>query len=224
MVAWRVLREPTVPILLAASVVHVVRRDLFDLLLFSGTALLIAVDAWRRESSGSAASRVAAADPDARPVSAWLLAAGMTFFAAAAALAAPASVGARLVLVAIGLAALVLVLVRPAGRAHARSASASGWPVWAVIGVLTCLWELTSFIAQQVWTSDQNEHPAVSDLVEPLLQHWSGRAVFLLLWAIAGCWLLRQLVGSAPDNRHARLERGLEHRSDIRPDGREAGR
>ncbi len=190
MVAWRVLREPTVPILLAASVVHVVRRDVFDLLLFSGTAVLNLLDSQRRDAAPAGVARVG------RP-RAWLVVAGMTLFSAVVALAAPSSLGARLVLVAIGLAALALVLVRPQRLTDNRqeASAAWGWPLWAVIGVAACLWELTSFIAQQVWPLEEDSHPAVSDLVGPLLQSWLGRAVFLLLWAAAGWWLLRQLVG-----------------------------
>jgi hypothetical protein len=245
MVAWRVLREPTVPILLAASVVHVVRRELFDLVLFSGTAVLILVDSQRRDAAPAGVARIA------RP-RAWLVVAGMTLVSAVVALAAPASLGARLVLIAIGLAALALVLVRPQRLPGAwqQPSAAAGWPLWAVIGVATCLWELTSFIAQQVWTSDQDAHPAVSDLVGPLLQTWLGRAGFLRLWTAAGWWLLQQLVGSGrADAGRASEPVGFEQeaaRSDTdgefgersepgwrhagsppiagRPDGREAGR
>jgi hypothetical protein len=162
----------------------------FDLLLFSGAAVLILLDSQRRDAAPAGVARIG------RP-RAWLVVAGMTLFSAVVALAAPVSLGARLVLVAIGLAALALVLVRPqhwSGNRQELSA-ARGWPLWAVIGVAACLWELTSFIAQQVWPLDEDSHPAVSDLVGPLLQTWLGRAVFLLLWAAAGWWLLRQLVG-----------------------------
>jgi hypothetical protein len=110
--------------------------------------------------------------------------------------------------------------------------------VWAVIGVAACLWELTSFTAQQVWTSDQDAHPAVSDLVEPLLQSWIGRAVFLLLWAGAGWWLLQQLVdgGRSGAGQHAEVgvgdresDESGQHPVDASPlygrtDGHEAGR
>lgn len=193
MADWRVLREPTVPILLAASVMHVVRRNAIDFAVFFGTAVVIVIDARRHDMTPAGVARIS------RP-RAWLVVAGMTLFSAVVALAAPASVGARLVLVAIGLAALVLVIARPQRVSGGQvPPAARGWPVWAVIGVAACLWELTSFIAQQVWPLDQDAHPAVSDLVGPLLQTWFGRAVFLALWAGAGWWLLRQMVGAGPE-------------------------
>lgn len=196
------MREPTVPILLAACVVHVVRRDAVDFAVFFGTAVLIVATAGRGVGSRRGANPGAVRA--ARPVSVWVLVAGMTIFAVAAALPAPASLGARLVMVAVGLAALAVVLFhpRPPGAAAAvgsrRAGALPGWPVWATIGVAACLWELTSFVAQQVWPLDQNNHPAVSDLVGPLLRSWPGRVVFLLLWAGAGWWLLRRFVAEAP--------------------------
>lgn len=221
--AWRSLRQPTVAILLLASVVHVVRRDLFDLLLFSGTAVLILLDAGR-------ADRLArAGDDDAAPTewrrtTRWVIAAGVALFAMLAAVPSPASLGAVLVLALIGLAALVLVLVRPPRAVAAPAAQASrgklpGWQVWAVIGVAACLWELASFISQQVWPAGEDAHPAVSDLVGPLLTGWPGRAVFLLLWAGAGWWLLRQWIAPAPGRRagqdHGRLVAEPEDSSEV---------
>lgn len=203
-----VLREPTVPILLAASVVHVVRRDALDFAVFFGTAVLIVADS--RFSAGRRAGgrlkvdaeRAGHVAPD-RWRRAWLPLLGMTVFAGVAALAVPVSLGARMIVTLIGIAALVLVLCAPGAKnpADRTGEALAGWPVWAVIGVATCLWELTSFIAQQVWPLDQDAHPAVSDLVGPLLDTWFGRAVFLLLWVGAGWWLLRRLLlhGSSKD-------------------------
>lgn len=192
------------PILLLASAVHVVRRNLFDFLLFFGTAMLILADSQRR-------SRVASARPRSRHLSPWILVAGMTLFAAAVALAPPASLGAILVMAAVGAAAVVLILVAPdsqnlAGRARQALA---GWPVWATLGVAVCLWELASFIEQQVWPADQVDHPAASDLIGPLLGSWVGRTVLLLLWAGAGWWLLAPLLGSDP--RGERGEPAVRH-------------
>lgn len=267
---WSVLREPTVPFLLAACVVHVVRRDAVDFSVFFGTAVVIVIDAGRPRGDDGAASTADGRGIGSvgRRLHAWPIGAGMTAFAAVVALAGPASLGARLVVIAIGLAAVAVVLLRPrvrrsrsgestvgltgaAGVASAGGVTASagsagdgaapfadadppadvatglasaaaargpgalrapetparksrlgaarGWPVWAALGLAACLWELTSFIAQQVWPTDQADHPAASDLIGPLLTAWPGRAVFLLLWACAGWWLLRRLHGSRPD-------------------------
>lgn len=244
--AWRSLREPTVAILLLASVVHVVRRDLFDLVLFSGTAVLILVDGGlaRRSRDDEAAAQVAEdatpdcdqppagqegetdvpdAAPSRRSLRRWAITAGMTLFAALAAVLAPASFGAELMLAAIGLTALVLVIVRrprgvPAGDGSGRpDGKLAGWQVWAAIGVAACLWELTSFIAQQVWPADADSHPAVSDLVAPLLAGGVGRGVFLMLWAAAGWWLLQLWSGpkSGDELRHGRSSTRREGRSEA---------
>lgn len=186
---WRVWREPAVPMLLAATVVHVVRRDVFDTVLFAGTALLIVWDARR-------SARVGAGSPG-RVGHRWVVAAGMTGCAAVVALAPAATVGARAALISLGLAAGALVLVGPraAGTAETAARVGRGWMVWAVIGLAACLWELSAFISQQVWPADEAAHPAVSDLLGPLLATWLRRFVFLLLWLGAGWWLLVQWTG-----------------------------
>jgi hypothetical protein len=184
-----------VPILLLASVMHVVRRNVFDFLLFFGTAVLIVVDS--RRITGRASEPEVPAAVRHR----WLAAAAVALFAAIIALLPIAGGMVRIVVSACGLAALALVLVRPAAAPTPVAAGDApgrlrGWWVWATVGVVTCLWELSSFIAQQVWPADQVNHPAASDLIGPLLTTWLGRAILLLLWGAAGYWLLHQLVTS----------------------------
>ncbi len=198
---WHVLREPTVLILLLASVVHVVRRNVFDFLLFFGTAVVIIVES--RMESRRFEQRGTGTLAPATPLSyrrRWWSAAVIALLSAAIALLPIAGGLMRVVLIGSGVAVLVLVVARPApppgGAGRAR-----GWQLWTAVGVAACLWELTSFIAQQVWPADQNAHPAVSDLVGPLLTTWVGRAVFLLLWVSAGWWLLRQLLASGGGTR-----------------------
>lgn len=204
---WHVLREPTVPILLLASVMHVVRRNPFDFILFFGTAVVIVVDSRR----GRAVPARATFDDAGRaaPIATrfrWLISAAIAVFAALVSLMPVAGGLVRVVLSFVGIGALVLVIVTgqhaalPVGER--RSGRVGGWQVWAIAGVLACLWELTSFIAQQVWPADQVDHPAASDLIGPELSTWIGRAIFLALWASAGWWLLHHIVsssvGSAP--------------------------
>lgn len=204
---WHVLREPTVGILLLASVVHVVRRNVFDFLLFFGTAMVIIVES--RIESRRAEARAARALSPAPPLPRhrrWAAAAAIASLSAVVALLPPAGGLTRVVLAATGVAVLAVVVVRPASRSVDGAGGAHGWQVWATIGVAACLWELSSFVAQQVWPADQDAHPAVSDLVGPLLAGWPGRVVFLLLWAGAGWWLLRQLTASG--GRGAAAESG----------------
>ena len=186
---WQVVREPTVPILLLACVVHAVRRNLFDLLLFAGTAALIVADSWR-----ATPGRVASAPPGANNGSpawaAWLAVIAFAMLAGPL----PQSGGAvQVVLVAVGLAALAVVVVGRGPAAGTRHPSLRGWPVWAALGALACVWELTSFAIQQDDPAVDNAHPTASDLIGPLLGSWPGRMVFLALWAAAGLWLLRRL-------------------------------
>lgn len=195
---WHVLREPTVPILLLASVVHVVRHNVFDFLLFSGTALVIIVE------SRIELRRVGVNEPGALPPPPplphhrrWWAATALAVVSAVVALLPAAGGLTRVVLAACGVIVLALVVAKPASRPPGgESGKTRGWQLWATVGVGTCLWELFSFIAQQVWPADQIDHPAISDLVGPTLATWAGRAVLLLLWVSAGWWLVRQLVGS----------------------------
>lgn len=180
---WRVLREPAVPILLAATVVHIVRRDLVDIAVFLGTAVVIVIDAGR--------PRVAATADDAPRQSRIWVAAALAVMAAVIALAPPATVGARAVMILIGILAAVVVLT--SHHVVASPERPRGWVWWAVIGVATSLWELTSFIWGEVRPDEAANHPAISDLVEPLLTAWLGRVVFLLLWVAAGWWLVGML-------------------------------
>lgn len=209
---WHVLREPTVPILLLASIVHVVRRDLFDFVLFVGTAGLIVIDSRRSP---------AAAAPAWRGISrGWLRAVVIVLVAAVVALAPPASVATRGAVMACGLVAVIVVMLPAQGRGGLPpSAPLRGWGVWATIGVITCLWELNSFIAGLLWPDDGANHPAVTDLVGPQLTGWSGRVVFLMLWLAAGWWLIRALLagGRAP----APAAGGLPHAERAQDAGRE---
>ncbi|MEO7126156.1 MAG: hypothetical protein ABI382_14235 [Nakamurella sp.] len=209
MARWSVLREPTVPILLAACVVHVVRRDVLDFAVFFGTSVVIIVDSRRGDGSrfdGHHGDRVVTGHWQR----AWLPLIGMTMFAGVAALAGSASLADRLIVTVIGIAALVIVLFAPGSKDPRRAHRVlAGWQVWAVIGVAACLWELTSFITQQIWPLNQDAHPAISDLVGPMLVTWFPRAVFLLMWAGAGWWLLQLLLSSGastePGERHTRF-------------------
>ena len=208
---WRVLREPTVPILLLACVVHAVRRNLFDLLLFGGTAVLIVVDSWRT------GTRPATRTTSRSPI--WATVAVLAFAVSAGPLP-QSGTAIRVVMTAAGLVALALVTIGrvasetpvddpgDAGPEHGRGAgslragadrdpdhgtrSLRGWWAWAALGVLACLWELTSFAIQQADPASEAAHPTASDLIGPLLGSWPGRMVFLALWAAAGWWVLRR--------------------------------
>lgn len=200
--------EPTVPILLLACIVHAVRQNLFDLLLFGGSAALIVADsqwAWRR---GGALGSAALDEAFGGRRHIWWQAVVVAVAAGIIAAFQRDSVGIRAVFYVAAAAALTVVAVS-SGREVADAGgqrSPAGWQVWAVIGVIASLWELTSFSFQQADPTKGSAHPisdvthpAASDLIGPLLDGWVGRAVFLLLWGAAGMWLLRRIYhGPAP--------------------------
>lgn len=206
------LIEPTVPILLLASVAHIVRHNITDLVVFAGTAAVIVLDSFRPAASvppsRSRSPRRRRPLAGWRPAGPWFSVLAVVAFAILAAIPARDSMTIRTVLVLGALAALYLVVVHPAPPVPRAQPSPRGWWVWAVIGVAACVWELTSFIFQQTDPTrdtahpiSDTTHPAVSDLIGPWLTDWAGRTVFLFLWAAAGVWLLRRFaVGGRPES------------------------
>lgn len=58
---------------------------------------------------------------------------------------------------------------------------------WAVTGVATCAWELTSWVLGRVLPPDAAlQHPAISDLLDPALDQLWFRAVFVAAWVALG--------------------------------------
>lgn len=79
-------------------------------------------------------------------------------------------------------------LNEPTARlAHRRSAIA-----WCTLGVSLCLWELAAFFLGLPSTQASDAHPALTDLVEPLVAQGWGRAVGATLWVIGGIALVRR--------------------------------
>jgi hypothetical protein len=225
---WRVVAQPTVLILLAAGVVHIIRRNPFDISIFFGTALLIVVDRLRREPTVSTGV--------AEPLS------GRLRLAAAGALALYSVVAGqwetdtwpmRVAMIIPGLLFAVIVAVRTPVEEGSVPRVGRGWIPWAAIAVAIALWELTSFVQQPNPIDDSYQHPTISAIVEPWLESWVGRSVFLMLWVAAGFWLIRTIAagrsGPRPiDERRSgavtadRPESGDE-RVGARPDAGEAG-
>jgi hypothetical protein len=63
---------------------------------------------------------------------------------------------------------------------------------WSVVGVATCGWELTEYFLGRPSAAASNDHPALSDLVDPLLHGAAGRAVFTVVWLLGLTFLLRR--------------------------------
>jgi hypothetical protein len=63
---------------------------------------------------------------------------------------------------------------------------------WSAVGVATCGWELTEYFLGRPSATASNDHPALSDLVDPLLHGDAGRAVFTVVWLLGLTFLLRR--------------------------------
>ena len=103
-----------------------------------------------------------------------------------------------IVLVGIGLVAIPFAWsgVRPgAGRARGpRLGDAAAVRrtaiLWAAVGVATCAWELTSFVLGRMLPEQKAQHPAISDLIDPALDQFWFRAMFVVGWIALGIALL----------------------------------
>jgi hypothetical protein len=180
-----VLLEPAPVILLAATVAHIVRRNVFDIVVFSAVVVVIVLDRARRGRNGSARSRPLPAAPW------WAVAASAVLFGLVLGSSAPGSLPPRITLAAIGLVTLVLVA---AGLSQQpREASGQGpnrsWIAWAGVLVLAALLELWNFAHQPDPQTDSYTHPTISALIGPELASWPVRTVVLAGW-IAGLWWL----------------------------------
>jgi hypothetical protein len=67
--------------------------------------------------------------------------------------------------------------------------------LWAGVGIAICLWELTMFFLGAY--VDRNAFPALSDLLDPLLDQPIGRILFAAGWLVGGVALLRRGQGRA---------------------------
>lgn len=113
-----------------------------------------------------------------------------------------------IVLVGLGLAVIVggwpgLRAAHDAGRPNegpeGRTGDRPGTPVaairrtailWAAVAIATCLWELTSFVLGRVLPEQKAQHPAISDLLDPALDQFWFRALFVVGWVALGLALV----------------------------------
>lgn len=62
---------------------------------------------------------------------------------------------------------------------------------WALTGIATCVWELTSWLMGRVLPPAQaRQHPAISDLLDPALDQLWFRALFVTAWLALGLALV----------------------------------
>jgi len=184
-----VLRSaPWIAILVLTAVVQFVRTAPVDGAVFGLLAVALLIDAL------GAGPRVAALS---RPGLVPVLTAGLA--AALVLILTPRhGVADGIVLVGVGVVALVPAWagVRP-GREKSRGPQPGGTRalrrtaiLWAGVAVTTCLWELTSFVLGRMLPEQKAQHPAISDLIDPALDQFWFRAVFVVGWIALGIALL----------------------------------
>jgi hypothetical protein len=187
---WRVFAEPAVVAMLLATVAHVARRNVTDVVVFLGMAGVVSID--RVAPVRDACRRLP--EVSTRAVVATALGYGL--------LIVPLVRGGglmRLVLALPGLLALVLLL-RTGESERRAGAPGRGWVVWTVLLVSGCLFELANFLVQPDPMTPNHDHPVLSDIVEPWLGNGPARGAFCALWLFLGWRLLRVLVTSEEDS------------------------
>jgi hypothetical protein len=95
--------------------------------------------------------------------------------------------------VAVGLAAVAFAWPNPrdGGGAWTRATVRAGI-AWSVAGIAACLWELGMYILGTVSPGGRAAYPALSDLLNPLLDVPAARVVFVTVWLLGGVFLLRR--------------------------------
>ena len=179
----RMLRAaPWLAILLITGTVQFVRNAPWDGVIFLTVAAVLAVDvvrplpSWRRPRVG-------------RKFVVWLVVAAVGLLLV---LMPRHGVGEGIVAIAIGLTALLFAWPdRPASPrvADDRTIRRTG-VLWAITALAVCVWELTSFVLGRVMPGGVVEHPAISDLINPVLDVDWGHAVFAAAWLAFGVLLL----------------------------------
>ncbi|MDQ6658977.1 MAG: hypothetical protein M3Z00_12290 [Actinomycetota bacterium] len=205
------LARPTVLMLLAATIAHIMRRNIFDIVIFAGTAGMIVVDSAVHAVRARASARGTLAVPW------WVVTAAAVVFGALVGSLTPAGWPVRTVLGLPGLAALILLLMAPPpagpevpGRDRGDRAQPAqsnqrrgldrqirlngpGWLAWPALLIVAALIELSSFLLQPNAQTDSYDHPTLSTLISPLLGSPILRAVALACWFTAGWWLVRTI-------------------------------
>jgi hypothetical protein len=80
---------------------------------------------------------------------------------------------------------------RPAGTAERRALRRSA-VLWSAVIAAGCLWEVGAFFLGRSLPGGEQDFPALSDLVDPVLASPPARAVLVAVWLLGGYALLRR--------------------------------
>ncbi len=103
--------------------------------------------------------------------------------------------------VAIGVLAAAWPPPRALESAHGpwpRALRLLGWG-WAIIWIAGCLWEVRQVTAGAAVAAGRTRYPALSDLLDPVLNTVVGKVVFVVLWLGAGLFLLHRARPQVPE-------------------------
>lgn len=173
--------NPWLPYLLTTFLFQVIRGAVGDSIIFGLACLLLILD-WKRLIPWELPERP---NYKKRWVAVGLVAAAVILF-----VAPRASIFDIVLLLAIAPNALTLVYYRDHGPLPADTpALKRSVRIWILIIVAMALFELFAYIWANVFKDDRN-FPTVSVLMEPILANSLGRTIFLMLWMLAGAFIL----------------------------------
>jgi hypothetical protein len=169
-------------VLAAIGIVQVVRGQWFDVAVYALVVTMLAADA-----TGLLPDRTRARSLSLRAVVITAVVWGVVVMIAPR--HGPVMMAVQVV---IGISAVVLAWP---GR---RAPDTTPWPrglrrlawAWAILVIAGCVWELGEFIAGLLAPRAPSE--ALSDLGNPMLSTFAGKAAFVIVWVVLGAWLLRR--------------------------------
>jgi hypothetical protein len=191
--ARTLVREPAVPAMALAGIVHVVRGYPVDILLVLGSLALAVV--LRLKPGGD---RLIDGTPVPATRRAHLAVLGIAAAYGVAVSFVPQTTWWLDASLAVPGAAALLVLVT-AGHsprspmAPPQPATPPRWWAWPALGAGVALVELFSFMEQPDARTDSIDHPTLSTVIEPALSNQTVRAVALGCWLLVGWWLVRRV-------------------------------
>jgi len=192
--ALALARLAWVAVLALTAAFHALRGAPVDAALYAAVAALLVLDqlGWLRvplrlgPDRGTASRRVVA---------------GVLIVVAALALGATPLYGPADAAVVVGIGVLLL----PVAWAERDGASGERPPdpvtrralrraavLWASVIAAGCLWEVAAFVLGRTLPGQEQDFPALSDLVDPVLAWPPARAVLVALWLLGGYALIRR--------------------------------
>jgi hypothetical protein len=171
-------------VLAAIGVVQIVRGQWIDAAIFGVTTLLLV----------AAVLLVPVGTPTRRPGIRRIIAGGAVV-AAILGLSTRHGAVAAITMIVAGVAAVLIVwppVDRPAPEAPWPKALRRLAFAWTVIWIVGCLWELLEFVLGGLIPNGRITHPALSDLLDPIVTPGIGQLAFAMIWVAAGIFLVRR--------------------------------